>query len=196
MGFRGCLPTRVLARLSRGLRGGLFALCAGGLFASAPALAGETTVRSEVGLLEALSIVKGQDMDFGVIAPSVLGGTVVMTGGALKACVAVGGLVHTGACQPAEFSGFGVPNRIVRIKLPPASKISLNGPGTAMVLDKMTLYPTSGLNKIGNGLGFVQYRVTSPTGIYEFDIGGTLHMNPNQLSGHYSATFKVQVNYN
>ena len=196
MGLRGCLFNRVFGRVSRAWRAGLLALGAGGMLVSGPAMAGETTVRTEASILEALSIVKGQDMDFGVISPSTAGGTVVMTGGTSDSCVANGGLVHTGVCQPGEFSGYGLPNRIVRIKLPPASKISLNGPGTAMVLDKMTLYPTSGLLKVGNGLGFVQYRVTSSTGIYEFDLGGTLHVNPNQLSGHYSATFQVQVIYN
>ena len=185
------------ARLRHVCRAAALVLCVLGSLLSIEARAADTdSANTTVGILEALSIIKTKDLDFGVIAPSPSGGTVVLAPTSSQTCTTTGGLVHSGACQAATFSGYGDTGRVVRVKLPPSGKFSLAGPGTAMLVDYLTIDGDPELTYVGKGVGFVRYRNTSTNGIFAFRIGGTLHVNPNQAQGVYSATFTVRIDYN
>lgn len=197
MGLKDCLARRVFARFSCVLRGSLLALCAGGIFVSTPAQANEEdNATAQVGILTALSLIAEEDMDFGKIAPTPSGGTVVMTAVSAPSCTTTGGLIHTGACQTAKFAGYGVLNQIVRIKLPPAGRITLTGPGTSMLIDNLAIGAPGGLTYVGNGVGFVRYRISSTSGIFDFRIGGRLNVNASQAGGIYQGQLDVRIEYN
>jgi len=142
-----------------------------------------------------LSITKVADMDFGNIAGP-LAGTVVMTATASPSCTASTGLVHSGACQPARFGGAGESGRIVRIKQPPGNIITLTGPGAAMTIDNLVLNGSPGLSLIQATSGFSRFRIDSPSGVFDFRLGGTLHVGANQAPGVYTGTFEVTIQYN
>ena len=197
MGLRGCLFNRVFGRVSRAWRAGQLALGAGGMLVSGPAMADEQeSAVAQVGVLTALSLIAERDLDFGKIAPTPSGGTVVMPAVNAPSCTTTGGLVHTGKCQTAKFAGYGVLNQIVRIKLPAAGRITLTGPGTSMLIDNLSIGAPGGLAYVGNGAGFVRYRITGASGIFDFRIGGRLNVNANQLGGVYQGQLDVRIDYN
>lgn len=161
MGLWRTPARRVFAHFSRVLRGGLLALCAGGIFVSASARASEEdSATAQVGILTALSLIAEEDMDFGKIAPTPARGTVVMPASSAPSCTTTGGLVHTGACQTARFAGYGVLNQVVRIKLPPSGRITLVGPGTSMLIDNLAIGapPASPMS----GMGWASYAIAFP----------------------------------
>lgn len=167
----------------------------------AAALAGPNDTATTAGggqavLVTPLSLVKVRDMDFGRIGARPVAGTVVMDPVSAN-CVAGGTLIHSGACVPAEFAGFGARLMLVRFQLP--NSVNLTGPGTTMVLDTLTLDGGSelGLPLIGGGGGPLDIRrvINTLTGIFTIKVGGTLHVNPNQAPGSYSGTFTVDAIY-
>ena len=173
------------------------AACAGllGMGGAATAAAETATADATVVFLEPLSIVKSADMDFGQIMVAGAGGTVTMTPSATATCTPAAALVQTGNCRAAAFEGYGRRNRFIWIRLPAGRTITLNGPGTPMVVNNMTIGTTSDLNQVGNGNGNQPYRIMSSTGLFTFWVGGTLNVNANQLPGVYSTTFDVRLEY-
>lgn len=155
-----------------------------------------TTGAGQAVVVTPLSLVKVRDMDFGRIGARAVAGTVVMDPVSAN-CVAGGTLIHSGACVPAEFAGFGARLMLVRFQLP--NSVDLTGPGTTMVLDTLTLDGGSELSLplIGGGGSPLNVRriIASLTGIFSVKIGGTLHVNANQAPGHYSGTFTVDAIY-
>lgn len=165
------------------------------------ALAGPDDIATTTGAGQAvvvtpLSLVKVRDMDFGRIGARPVAGTVVMNP-ATATCLAGGTLIHSGACVPAEFAGYGARLMLVRFQLP--NSVDLTGPGTTMVLDTLTLDGGSELSLplIGGGGSPLNVRriIASLTGIFAVRVGGTLHVNANQAPGHYSGTFTVDAVY-
>ena len=142
-----------------------------------------------------LTITKVNDLDFGnIVAP--VAGTVLMTATANPTCTASAGLVQSGVCQPAEFGGRGETGRIVRIKKPPSNKITLTGPGANMTITSLVLNGSPDLTLVQATSGYSRFRINSPTGIFEFRIGGTLNVGANQAPGVYTGTFQVDIQYN
>jgi Domain of unknown function (DUF4402) len=168
-----------------------------------PALAGPTDTGAaaavaEVAVMEPLQLVKMRDLDFARIGPTPTAGTVVLNPND-NSCTATGGLLHIGTCQAAVFGGMGARRMIVRINAP--TTITLTGPGQAMVIDTITLDTVPDLqlqpngNGNGNGNGNRRYRIVSNSGIFAFNLGGTLRVNANQAPGVYSASFDVTAVY-
>jgi len=164
----------------------------------APATAGDTAIAgAQVALVTPLSLIHMADMDFGQIAPLPTAGTVVINP-VDNSCATTGGLVQAGTCRAAVFGGMGARRMFVRITTP--ASVLLTGPGAPMVLDTFTLDTAPDLqhspNGNGGGLGNLRrYQIISDTGIYSFNVGGTLRVNGNQTPGVYSGTFAVTAVY-
>ncbi|MFN2099019.1 DUF4402 domain-containing protein [Altererythrobacter sp. MF3-039] len=142
-----------------------------------------------------LTITKVADMDFGNLVETG-GGTVVMTATSSPSCSVTGSVLHSGACQPAEFGGKGETGRIVRIKKPPSSKITLTGPGADMEIVDLIIDGSPALSLIQQTSGYSRFRIDDPTGIFDFRLGGTLNVGATQTPGVYTGTFEVTIQYN
>lgn len=165
------------------------------LFPTTAQAQSQRSVDARLEIFGGLSITKVADMDFGNIAGPVAG-TVVMTATASPSCSASNGLVHSDTCQPARFGGAGETGRIVRIKKPPSNTITLTGPGAAMKIDNLVLDGSPGLSLIQATSGFSRFRIDDPNGVFDFRLGGTLHVGANQAPGVYTGTFQVTIQYN
>ena len=204
--IRGPNPSGArLAQLARAICALLAALCAPAL--AAPNDTGSAASVAEVHLVTPASLIKTRDMAFGYIIQQAAAGTVVLDA-ITDTCTATGGIVRMGACRSAQFAGMGTRNMQVRINGP--TSILLTGPGQSMVLNafRMDVLPDltampgggSGNGKpLGGGKARGQnnrrFRITSPTGIFHFGVGGTLNVNANQAPGVYTGTFDVTVQY-
>jgi hypothetical protein len=100
----------------------------------------------------------------------------------------------------------GAKNMNVRVSL--SSVANLTGPGQTMVLDTIILDNDATLtwqgngNSQGHGVGLTQgngnqrYKIVDNNGIFTLRVGGTLHVNANQVSGFYTGSVTVTVQYN
>lgn len=147
---------------------------------------------AKVAVVSRLSFINVEELEFGSILPGTTAGTVTVspTGGRTKTggVTLVGGLV-----QPARFAGRGSLNQTVLISLntSPATLTRISGTET-MQLDTIVIgsTPTAVLTARPQS-----FRITSPTGIFNFPIGGTLRVNANQVPGDYAGTFALTLNY-
>ncbi|WP_088308049.1 DUF4402 domain-containing protein [Novosphingobium sp. B 225] len=162
----------------------------------------QATGQSQAVVVEPLSLLKMQDLNFGRFAARPTAGTVTLDPDS-GACSVTGTILHTGGCHYAEFAGMGTRRMTVRIQTP--STINLIGPGGAqMVVDTLTLGLAPGLSPVGgngngngngNGGGNPRYSINSNSGIFVFRIGGRLNVAANQAAGVYVGTFNVTVQY-
>lgn len=161
-----------------------------------PAAAQETaTALGKAIIVVPLSLSKAADMDFGKIAVNAAG-TIVMNPTATPTCTVTGGLIKYGVCQPAVFEGYGQTGRTVRIKLPPANRIDLVGPGGAtMPVSNLVMNAGSDLVYRNTSNGFRRYRIDSGDGAFLFRVGGTLNVAAGQAYGLYSAIFSIDIIY-
>lgn len=200
--LRSCTNRQVLKRGS----------CAALALACMAALPTPATARERVTvtggaratIVAPLTVVWVQDMSFGRIVPRPQAGTVTVdqiTG----ACTVTGPILEVGQCRFAQFSGMGTKNMSARISL--TNVTNLTGPGAPMVLDTITLGTNSTIlfagnsNANGRGVGLTKggnaqkYSITTNSGIYILNIGGTLHVNANQAPGRYTGTLTISVQY-
>ena len=193
------------ARLSRAIRAAIALILAS--LACQPALAapndtGASSGTAEIAVVSPLTLIKMKDLDFGKIAPTPTAGTVVIDPNT-SVCTTTGGLLHIGGCQAAQFGGMGAKNMFVRLNAPAA--ITIAGPGGAtMTIDTITLDTSPDLqlqangNGNGNGNGGggnKRYKIVTSSGIFSFNLGGTLHVAANQASGAYTGTFSITAVY-
>jgi hypothetical protein len=145
--------------------------------AAAPPAKGSATI-----LLPA-SFVKLMDMDFGMLTVTTAGtaildsnsGNVTTTGGVTL----VGGRPHA-----AGFDAVSPTRNVVKITLPNRAIVLTRVGGTeTMSLDTWTIN------------GATTRNLTAHQEI-QFQVGGTLHVNANQVEGVYLGTFDVTINYN
>ena len=167
------------------------ALAAAPLAQAAPGDSGSASASANIAVVTPLVLIKMADLNFGKVATQADAGTVVINPDT-STCTATGGLVHAGACQAAVFGGMGTRNMYVRINVP--ASVSLTGPGASMVLDTLTLDTAPDFTIQGSGSNR-RYRIITQTGIFNFNLGGTLHVNAAQAPGTYAGTFTVQVQY-
>lgn len=188
--------------LQRGLRA-FFALLVGALaMVNSPAALAQNgptppvTSTARVTVVSPASLVKINDLDFGKIAAQSTAGNVILNPNT-NVCTTTGTIIHIGSCRAANFAGLGRRNFFVRFTV--SSPTNLTGPGQAMVMDTMTLDTAPDLLYSplgnGNGAGNQRWRIVSLTGIFNLQVGGTLHVNANQAPGQYSGTFTVTANY-
>ena len=129
-----------------------------------------------------ISILKNTDMNFGTLAVSSSGGTVVLSASGSR--TASGGIIlpsFTGTVSAAQFTVTGDPNRTYAITLPTTDLILSAGSAT-MTVNVFTSTAT-GILSGGTETVFV---------------GATLNVGASQTAGSYTnATgFDVTVNYN
>lgn len=152
-------------------------------------------MRSEI--VNAATLINNADMDFGDIMPNPTGGLVVMTPAAAAVCTTTGGLVRTGVCKSAEFTGIAFLNADLRVQRPSGNRIDLTGPGgVTMRLDAFTFGSTGPTAYLGSSGANHRFIVNAGDGSFRFYVGGTLHVNPNQAPGRYNGTFQIRVDYN
>lgn len=180
----------------RGLRALACLLFAGLLTLPAAARAAQTAPNTASAILiQPLSIVKAEDMDFGTIIPET-GGTVVLEPTLVPTCTATGGVIRSGVCQPTEFVGAGSVNQRVRVRLPPQARMTVsNGAGSTMRVTDMTVNGTPDLIVVRESVRNFRFRIVHPSGIFYFRVGGTLNVGANQPVGTYTGTFDVEIFY-
>lgn len=182
-----------LMRLMRACGAAL--LLASAMLATSPAHAQATVVAAtaEAVIVAPLSLVANQPMNFGKIAPTPAGGTVVLNPDT-SACSTTGTILRTGICQPAEFTGMGVRKMRIRITLPTTITLTRVGGGGTMTVNNVVLDPTPDLVVFGNGAAR-RWEIQPNDGIFDFRVGGTLNVGANQVGGIYNGTFVVTVQY-
>lgn len=166
-----------------------------GLFAVATAPAAYAATRganAKTVVVSRLSFINAEELEFGTLLAGTTAGTVIVSPAGVRTktggVTLVGGLV-----QPARFAGRGSINQTVLISLPTATSTLRRVGGTeTMTLDQLTIgsTPTAVLTTRPQA-----FRITSPTGIFNFPIGGRLSVNANQVPGDYVGTFAVTLNY-
>lgn len=187
------------------LRAALALVCAGALAVSAQAkevAVAAGTARATI--VAPLSVSSVQGIKFGRIVARATADTVTVDPVTGK-CLVSGGIADVGSCQFATLAGMGGKNLTGRITL--NSTVSLTGPGTTMVLDKITVGPNSTISLAGNasvagggieltqGGGNQRFSITSNSGIFVLNIGGRLNVNANQTPGLYAGTIGLTVQY-
>ena len=131
-----------------------------------------------------ISIVKVVDMNFGNIAVTSSGGTVILsTAGARSTTGGVTLPAVTGTVTAASFTVSGTASFAYNVTLPSSATLS-NG-GNNMTADVFTSNPSG-----SNG-------VLSAGGTQTLAVGSTLHVSAAQPAGVYTcSSFDVTVNYN
>ena len=161
-------------------------LSAAALFAApSPAFAADAVVDAgaDVILLRPLTLLKVDDLDFGLLVSSAaagtatvdpVSGTVTTTGGVTSA---------TAATSSARFTGAGTRRRPVIIRIPrnPITLTRISGTET-MTVSNWTLD--------GNST-----RIIDAYQAFEFRVGGQLNVGANQAPGTYVGTFEVTTEY-
>lgn len=181
------------------LRAGIaLAACVAAMASAQPADAQSVaTAQMSAQIDSPIIIIDGNDMDFGTIAARNNSGTVTMTAAASAQCSTTGGLVQTGTCRAATFTGSVSFLFLLRVQGPSGDQIDLSGPGGAtMTLDNFTFGAGPGLWDLGTNAGSRRFLILNGNGSYSFYAGGTLHVAANQTPGVYTGTFQVQLNYN
>jgi hypothetical protein len=162
------------------------------MFANAPAFAGVTQGATEVAIVENLTLVRTEQLDFGGIIAGTTAGTVVVS--PLGVRTATGGAVLAGgAPQAAAFAGRGRRNQLMTITFGAPSITITRGGGTqTMTVDSFTINnpPSATLAVAGP-----RYRISATNGFFEFPVGATLRVGANQTPGLYTGTFSMTANY-
>lgn len=161
--------------------------------ASVPALAEDTAeAESRVIVLRPLSLVKDDDLDFGLIVPGTSQGfvTVAPEGGATMS----GGVrALAGDSHPATFYGYGTYRQYLRLRVS-ANTYQLrrqNGNET-MRLDQMTISsdPPTTLTTAPR-----LFYIGATNGFFSFALGGRLRVGANQRVGVYTGNVIVTIDY-
>ncbi|MEO0466737.1 MAG: DUF4402 domain-containing protein [Pseudomonadota bacterium] len=140
-------------------------------------------------VINGLSIAKRQDLDFGVIAPSLtLAGTVKVHRGQNFQSICSSELTCLEPGNRARFKVIGEPNRYYTIADPGQVWIQ-NGSNNNMLVD--TFFGAGS----GNETEWRGWQKLRSSGIARFNLGAILHVNPNQQPGTYTGTFTLTVEY-
>jgi len=176
----------------------LTAVCAGLAF-SAPAQTGpnyaggsaDPDFEGNAGavIINGLNIIKRQDLDFGVIAPSLTeAGTVRTRRGSNFSSVCSAELTCLEPGNRARFTVVGEPRRYYTISNPGQIWIK-DGAGNRMRVD--TFFGAGS----GNDTEWRGLQRLRDSGLTRFNVGAVLHVNPNQPPGTYTGTFTLTVEY-
>jgi hypothetical protein len=137
---------------------------------------------AQAALLHPLTLAKVADMDFGYLAAPAAGtavldpvtNTMSVTGGVIR----VGGTPHA-----ARFAGATRSSSVVNIKVPNGGINITRVGGTEIIL--VDNFKLDGQSK----------RALAQAGVFEFNVGATLHPAANQVEGVYTGTFDVTIQY-
>jgi len=149
-------------------------------------------------ILDAATVRNAADMDFGRIIASSSLGTVVMTPSASPTCATTGGIIRTGPCKAAQFTGLALYQADLRVQRPTGDRIDLTGPGGATMRVQDFTFGSTGatVSLTPNGANPHRFRVDAADGAFLFYVGGTLRVGANQAPGIYNGTFEIRITYN
>lgn len=153
--------------------------------AGTPGTANALTIRP-------LGIVKTDDLDFGIMAPSPTAGTVTINAQTGARTAAGGAILAGGTPAAAQFTIAATPARIVSFSLNPNNNLVLNriGGGASMTVNQFRVsYDGSSPSPIGPN------RTVPPSGLMILRLGGRLNILASQMEGSYQGTFSVTVDY-
>ncbi|RBL89754.1 DUF4402 domain-containing protein [Chitinophaga flava] len=142
------------------------------------------TANASATVVTPIAITTGNNLSFGLVAPSAAAGTVVLgTDGSRNFTGGASQLPGTGTVSVATFNVTGEPNYNYAITLPTSVTLT-NGGGQNLVVDNFVSNP--------NGTGLLT------AGAQTLLVGGTLELVANANPGSYSTVtpFSVTVNYN
>ncbi|MEM1105665.1 MAG: DUF4402 domain-containing protein [Pseudomonadota bacterium] len=140
-------------------------------------------------VINGLSVIERQDLDFGVIAPSVTTpGTVKVNRGSNNDMDCSTDLTCLEIGHRARFNVVGEPDRYYTITNPGQVTI-VDGGGNFMTVDGF-FGAGSGNDTEWRGLQKLR-----PTGIARFNVGAVLHVKANQPPGTYAGTFVLTIEY-
>ena len=169
------------------------AAATGALFVANPALAAAKTGLAKTVVVSRLSFLNVEELEFGSLLAGAAAGTVIISPAGVRSKTGGVTLVNGGLVQPARFAGRGTVNQTVLISIATATSTLRRVGGTeTMALDRLTIgsTPTAVLTTTPQS-----FRITSPTGIFNFPVGGRLSVAANQAPGDYTGTFSVTLNY-
>lgn len=140
-------------------------------------------------VINGLNIIKRQDLDFGVIAPSLTeAGTVRTRRGSNRSSVCSAELTCLTPGNRARFTVIGEPARYYTISDPGQVQIE-DGAGNSMRVD--TFFGAGS----GNDTDWRGLQRLRDSGLTRFNVGAVLHVNANQAPGAYTGTFTLSVEY-
>jgi Domain of unknown function (DUF4402) len=145
--------------------------------AAVPAQAKTAPAQAKVAMVSSLSFIAQEDLEFGYILPSATAGTVTVSPANVRTKTGGVTLMAGGLVQPSRFFGRGTFGQTVQI---------------SMTLDTMVIGSTPTAILTTAPLSFV---IGSATGIFNFPVGGTLHVNANQADGDYAGSITITLNY-
>ena len=164
----------------------------GGLVLPSMTHARQANGRAEIAVLQTLSFIKIDDLEFGNIIAGPTAGTVTVSPFGVRTTTgpitAIGG-----GFQQAQFGGRGAPNQNLLISMTTNTVTLRRTVGTqTMIADTFIIgsTPTQPLNTTVR-----QFRIGSATGVFQFGVGARLNVGANQAPGVYSGTFRVTLIY-
>lgn len=138
------------------------------------------TGASQANLLQGLSIIFSQDLDFGVILPPTDGDQITVSEATNSPSIsAVGSSVLSGSFSRGLFDITGTPNTTTTVTV--SDSATLTGPGDPMTVDNLVVNRSAPL--------------MGDLGTTEIVVGGRLNVNPSQTPGDYTGTYEVTVAY-
>jgi Domain of unknown function (DUF4402) len=178
-------------RLVRSFGNALIALGAS-LLGTGAAQAASATSNGEAVIVSTLSFLSAEDLEFGSIVAGTTGGTVIINPNGTRTVSGV--VTASGLNQPARFAGRGTVGQTVQISMvaTPINITRVGGTETMQVSAFRVGTTTSAVLISTTPLSFV---IGSGTGIFNFPVGATLTVNPNQAEGNYQGTFSIILNY-
>ena len=160
------------------------------MICASPAAAQSAQTDGKAVVVQPLSLVKTADLDFGIIAPGLTGGDVVVQPDGTRT---VSGDVTEagGTVRNAEFLGYGYRGRIVTVTTAQASyTLTRVGGLETLLLTRLTLQADNLTPRFFPG----QFTINS-TDLIRLRIGGTLTVLPAQAGGVYKGSFPITMNY-
>ncbi len=162
------------------------------LLGTAPACAAAGSGTSNAAVVSRLSFFSTTDMDFGTIVRGTGSGTVVMAPTGVR--TATGVTLIGGNGTAAAFVGRGTFNQIVSISMV-ASPITITRVGGTETMQVGTFVIGSAPTTVILTTTPLLFRIGSANGIFGFNVGATLTVNPNQAEGNYQGSFAIVLNY-
>jgi hypothetical protein len=165
----------------RGLFLGLAALVASSPSYAAPVAPNKNAIGNAT-ITNPASLRKLNDLNFGYLTVTTAGTAIINPN--TEALTATGGVIIAGGLHySALFEAVSPVKNVVHIRIPNnATTVTRVGGTETMTVDNWTLSGTSNRNVVAK----------EP---FEFKVGGTLHVNANQVEGLYLGTFSVDIQY-
>lgn len=160
-----------------------YALLVSALAFACPAHAATATGNSQAVILTPLSVVNTDTLRFGDIIAGASAGTVTIDPYTEARTTTGGATAYGGAVSAGKFTGLSDGTSHLKIDVPVGSiTITRVGGGATMLVDNFDIN--------GNKNNWV------PGGaVYTFNVGARLRVGANQMTGTYTGTYSVTVNY-